>query len=171
MKIRVIDGDISIVKADALITAINSGASVAGSVDFAVYRRNTHYHTMLQEAIETKPLAELSTFVATAPVRTRLAFGDIVFVIDDTSHPLRRVVSAGLTGAHAAEKQRVCMPVMRSGAALGRRENTIKQVVNEIGIGIRMFRDETKRPAIKDLTIVTYDDPDTLALLRRNLRV
>src|SRR3990167_1163934 len=110
--ISVVSGDIARVKADALITAINSGGAWFGGIDGVISRAaGDLFHAQAGAAM---PLTDGQTVVAHSNGRAHKgAFTNVVFVVDDLRRPLREVVQSGLRAAADAGAQSVSLPTIR----------------------------------------------------------
>jgi len=165
MKISVCSGDITRVKADALITAINSGGMWFGGIDGVVQRAAGNlFHAQAQRAM---PLTDGQTVVAKhGKAAHDAAFADVVFVVDDLQQPLRNVVHAGLKAASDAGFKSVSLPTIRMGVMLGAVEKSKQEAINEMAAGIAKFRKEHS-DGLNQITFVVYNDAETESLLRR----
>lgn len=115
MKVSVIDGDVTAVPAQVLITAINSGGMWFGGIDGVIMRTaGAQFHGQAAEALRRADRSA-KTIVAKQLGWYHGRFADVIFVIDDLDEPLNVVVRRGLTAASDAGYQTVSMPLIRFG--------------------------------------------------------
>lgn len=159
MKFNVVPGDISQVKADALITAINSGGMWAGGIDGVIGRNaGTLFHS---QAAEKLPLTQGQTVNAKGGPSNRASFSNVVFVIDDLQGPLSDVIFNGLMAADEAGYKSVTLPAIRMGVMRGVVEKTIPEAVRQILDGIQRFdRKDDFKPTLQEITFVIYGDEE-----------
>ena len=116
-KIYAVEGDITQIPADALMTAINSGGLWFGGIDGAIQRvAGNMYHN---QASQAAPLNNLQTVVARGSGKHKGKFRDVVFVIDDLKSPLDKVVYAGLEAASNEGYTSLLVPTIRMGVMAG----------------------------------------------------
>jgi O-acetyl-ADP-ribose deacetylase (regulator of RNase III) len=164
-EVHVIEGDIAEVRADALITAINSGGEWHGGIDGVIRRcAGEMFH---EQARQQLPFGRRGVIIAQKRANHIGAFTNVVFVGDDLQFGLRHVVSAGLRGANEEGYETVSMPAIRTGVMLGAYEKTVESTVGQIALGMRDFfgHDDTRRLRIKKITVVTYRDPSVYKAL------
>lgn len=167
MEIEIQSGDITRVKTDALITAINSGGMWFGGIDGVIQRVvGNLFHRQAQQAM---PLTDGQTVVADhGSAAHTAAFANVVFVVDDLKRPLRDIIYAGLKAASNAGYKSVSLPTIRMGVMLGAVEKSKQEAVSEMAEGVRKFRDE-RSYGLDQITFVVYGDSETESLLRRAL--
>ena len=168
MKINVITGDITQVRSDALITAINSGGMWFGGIDGAIMGvAGNLFH---QQAKASLPLSHGDTVLALSNgVKHRGEFSNVVFVIDDLTGALSDIIRNGLEAASNAKFKSVTLPTIRMGVMLGVVEKTREQAVDEMVKGVKRFLKWFPNTTIECITFVVYVDPDTLDLLKHKL--
>jgi O-acetyl-ADP-ribose deacetylase (regulator of RNase III) len=155
--VEILSGDISRMKADALITPVNSGGMWFGALDGVIQRAGgNQFH---KQAMAAMPLVDGQTVVAQKLVEHKGAFGPVVFVVDDLQKPLRDVVSAGLKAADEAGFKSVSLPAMRTGVMMGVVEKTAQATVDEMAAGVRAFA-EAGPKSIKNIKFGVYNNPD-----------
>lgn len=161
-QVKVVSGDIAQVNADALITAIRIDGSwcsnlQCGCIDSVIQRAaGKQFHEQIATATL---LSGGQTIVARNDGPTHGgAFANVVFVVDDYSQPLRRVIYSALAAASDAGLRTVSLPMIRMGAALGLVEATVDEVINEVAQGTKTFLAEYET-AIENITFVVYRDP------------
>ena len=166
-KVVAIAGDIGVVKADALITAINSGGLWFGGVDQVISSRaGNRFHQQVANLLPN--LKHLDTVVAKKTRKHRGAFGDVIFVIDDLEGPLSKIILAGLAAADLAGYKKVTLPAIRTGVMLGQIEKNIQQTVTESIRGIKKFLRVNKNS--EKITFVIYDSPIILGEFKKQLQ-
>lgn len=167
VSVSVVSGDIAQVKADALITAINSGGAWFGGIDGVIMRAaGDLFHRWAASAV---PLTDGETIVARSNGQVhRGAFTNVVFVVDDLKRSITEVIYAGLEAADKAGFASVTLPTIRMGVMLGVVEKSAEEAVVGMGVAIRNF---LKRgpTSIKTITFVVYNDPKTQAMLQKAL--
>lgn len=159
LKFNVIPGDISQVKADALITAINPDGEWKGGID-DVIRRNagTLFHS---QAAEKLPLKQGQTVNAKGGPSNRASFSNVVFVIDGPQGSLSDVIFNGLMAADEAGYKSVTLPAIRMGVMRGVVEKTIPEAVWQIIDGIQRFdKKDDFKPTLQEVTFVIYGDEE-----------
>lgn len=165
MDITIVDGDITAVAADSLITALNSIGRWRGGIDNAIRRvASTQYHAQAAQALRNDPNIEV--IIATPASAHRGAFRDVVFVIDDLfGISLREVIIRGLRGAEEAGHKTVTMPAIRLGATLpfgGSVEEKVRETVAAL-------LEHASGSRLKSVTLVIYDDRGLSTQFRREL--
>ncbi len=121
-KIYAVEGDITQIPADALMTAINSGGLWFGGIDGAIQRvAGDLYHSQVTQA---SSLRDLQTVVARGGARPdrKIGFRDVIFVVDDLESSLDKVVYAGLETANNEGYKSLLIPTIRMGVMAGVRE-------------------------------------------------
>lgn len=158
--IAVQDGDITKIRADAILTAINSGGMWFGGIDGAIQRvAGGLYHSQAQQAM---PLYDLQTVVAKGN-RTRHYgfFDDVVFIVDELASPLDQVLYNGLEASHNEAYKNILVPTMRMGVMAGVRESP-EEAVQKMGEGLKRFMDNyAHKIRLEDITFVVYNDAQT----------
>lgn len=157
-EIYVVSGDISRVKADALITAINSGGAWFGGIDGVIKRSaGNFFHG---QAAKQMPLRNEQTVVALShSTKPEMTFDNVVFVVDDLQSPLRNIVYNGLRAAAEAGFKTVSLPTIRMGVMLGMVEKTAAEAMQETSEGVHKFLKEFP-DALDRISFVVYNDPD-----------
>jgi O-acetyl-ADP-ribose deacetylase (regulator of RNase III) len=164
---QVTNGDISQVKADALITAINSGGMWFGGIDGVIQRSaGSMFHQQAQNAL---PLQHGQTVVAKGDAQHDGAFKNVVFVIDDLEGRLADVVYNGLKAASDAGFTSVTLPTIRMGVMLGAVEKSVDEAVDEMAEGVRRFKADYTDSALSDIKFVVYGDESVENKLREML--
>jgi O-acetyl-ADP-ribose deacetylase (regulator of RNase III) len=162
MKINTVLGDISRVKADGLITAINSGHAWFGGIDGVIQRvAGDMFHS---QAAAHGSLKQGVTVVAKKKAGTGILFEHVVFVVDDLEAKLREVVKAGLDAASTAGLKTVTLPTIRMGVMLGAVEKSRTEALQEMVEGIRLHQEAGS--TIETITFVIYNDQETLDELK-----
>lgn len=161
--VTVLSGDISAVKADGLITAINSGGMWFGGIDGVIMKSvGGQFHEQAKGAM---PLKDGQVVVARGGSGTvRAAFQNVIFVVDDLKQPLHNIVLAGLRAAEANGMKSVTLPTIRMGVMLGVVEKSVTEAIAEMSLGIDKFLGEYPESALR-ITFVVYNDAPTQRLL------
>jgi len=169
LEIKVVSGDIAQVKADALITAINMSGMWWGGIDDVIQRvAGNLFHN---QAARKMPLTEGQVVIAYGSINKGL-FTNVVFVVDELSKPLRRVVYAGLKAANEAGFKSVSLPTIRMGVMLGKVEKTKEKAVAEMVAGVELFKaNRGNNASLEEITFVVYNNTQTEALLRQGFNL
>lgn len=166
MEVRVLEGDIASIEADALITAINSGGMWFGGIDRVIADvAGDMFHS--QAAQRFIDLVDGATIVASATCPHSGRFDNVVFVVDDLQRPLHDIVMAGLRAADKAGFKSVTLPTIRMGVMLGAVENSTEEAVREMALGVKASVRSLKN--LESVTFVVYANPVTADLLRTAL--
>jgi len=163
--IKIVEGDITRVKAEALITAINSGGLWFGGIDGAIQRAagNT-YHSQ----VAAQDLSDLMTVVAKGTSEGHQGeFDNVVFVVDDLQSSLNQVVFKGLEAAGNAGFKSVTIPAIRTGVMLGAREKSLKEVADKFHLGVENYLEAHPNTSLREITFVIYNNSGFLELLRK----
>jgi O-acetyl-ADP-ribose deacetylase (regulator of RNase III) len=169
VSVSVVSGDIARVKADALITAINSGGMWFGGIDGVIMRAAGNcFH---QQAKRAMPLTDGQTVVTYDNGRAHNgAFTNVVFVVDDLKRPLHEIVYNGLRSASDAGFKSVSLPTIRMGVMLGLIETSVNEGVGEMAKGVKKFIVESPDTSLKSITFVVYNDNNVHSLLQKALK-
>lgn len=168
MKTHVIEGDISKVKADALITAINSGGMWFGGIDGVINRSAGNlFHS---QAAAASPLRHGQVINAKGNIANQAAFANVVFVIDDLQGPLSEIIYNGLAGASKAGYRTVTLPTIRMGVMLGTVEKTVGEATRQMAEGVHRFLADEPNTSIEDVTFVVFRDTAIASALRSDLQ-
>lgn len=160
--INLVEGDIAQVKADALVTAINSGGAWFGGIDGVIQRAaGPMFHAQAHAAL---PLSHTQTVVARKRAPHRGQFGDVVFVIDDLEGPLSAVIIAALTAADEVGYKSISLPAIRTGVMLGAVEKDAATAAREIATGIESFA-VGHTNTLQEMTIVVYNSKEVFDAL------
>lgn len=156
-KISVVNGDITKMKSDALVTAINSGGLWFGGIDSAIQRVvGNMYHA---QAAAKMPLKNLQTVIAGGNGASRAAFRDVVFVVDDLQSPLNEVVYAGLQASNNEGYKMITVPTIRMGVMNGVVEKTPEEAIAKMTLGVHDFlNDYARKTSLENLNFVVYND-------------
>ena len=159
--IQIVDGDITQIPTDAIMTAINSGGMWFGGVDCAIMSTaGGLYH---DQAYTNMPLKDLDVVVAKGNKNYHNGqFNDVVFVVDDLQSPLDRVIYQGLEAAHNESYSAIVLPTVRMGVMSGVVEKTPREAVERLAEGVERFMSTYgQETSLQDLTIVTFRDLDS----------
>ena len=169
MKVKIVSGDISKVKADALMTAINSGGAWFGGIDGVIQGcAGGLFHG---QASAAAPLKHGQTIVAMCDggKSHKGRFTNVVFIVDDLKGKLNEIIFNGLVAAADANFASVSLPTIRMGVMLGVVEKSKEEAVGEMVKGINRFLKAKPDSSIKELTFVVYNDPEILGIAQRLL--
>ncbi|MEK7497198.1 MAG: hypothetical protein AAB657_04855 [Patescibacteria group bacterium] len=166
--VLVISGDISQIKADALITAINSEGMWYGGIDGVINKvAGNIFH---QQAADKMPLKNEDTVVAKSNNQQHYgAFTNVIFVIDDLKSPLHTIIYKGLMAAHTSGFKTVTLPTIRMGVMLGVVEKTMQEAIDEMVEGVKSFL-ELVPDELEQITFVVYNDPKVQHMLDNALK-
>lgn len=168
MKTHVIEGDVSKVQADALITAINSGGMWLGGIDNVINRfAGNLFHS---QAAAAMPLHHGQVIDAKGDDTNRAAFTNVVFVVDDLQGPLNEIIYNGLAGASVAGYRNIVLPTIRVGVMLGAVEKTVGEATRQMAEGVRRFMIDEPNTSIEDITFVVFRDTAVARALRSDLQ-
>jgi len=154
--IKVVQGDITQISADALITAINSGGLWFGGIDEAIQKvaGNMYHHQAAQYTLKN-----LQTIVARGTKEHSGKFKDVVFVVDDLESPLNKIIYAGLERANNEGYQNILLPAIRMGVMAGTIEKTPQEATEEIALGLKNFLGKySKKTKLEDIKFVVYNN-------------
>ena len=169
IKIMRISGDITLVRADAIITAVNSGRLWCGGIDGAIQRvAGMTYHNVAAK----EELSDLKVIVVRGDHNNHKGkFDSVVFVVDDLRSELRNVIAIGLNEADLSGFETISIPAIRTGVMLGAVEKSLEQVVDEYIMGIKRYVSRKivkgQTPGIKELVFVTYNNPELEEILSK----
>lgn len=157
LTINLVEGDIAAIKADALLTAINSGGAWFGGIDGVIQRAaGQMFHNQASRAL---PLKHSNTVVAKKQGAHRGQFEDVVFVIDDLEGPLNAIIISALTAASKAGYKKISLPAIRTGVMLGAVEKNTEETAYQTVIGFETFA-ATHTGSLTEATLVVYNQPD-----------
>jgi O-acetyl-ADP-ribose deacetylase (regulator of RNase III) len=157
----VIEGDITQVKADALITAINSGGLWYGGIDGAIQRvSGKMFHN---QAANQMPLHDGQVVFAPATLLHNGRFDNVIFVVDELVQPVHRFVRAALDEAESRSLEVISIPTLRTGVMAGNYE-TREQAVVWLAIAVAEFV-RTKPSNVREINIVVYNNTEDKDLL------
>jgi O-acetyl-ADP-ribose deacetylase (regulator of RNase III) len=168
-RILVLDGDITMIKADAIITAVNSGGMWFGGIDYAIRRAaGRHFHELLAVKARRMPLRDLDVHAIYGLTKCEDRFSNVIFVVDDLKSPLEKVILAGLSEANAQGFKSVLLPAIRMGVMLGAVEKTPEEAIQEMVKGVEEFlAKQGKETSLEEITFVIYNDPALSQKLRK----
>ncbi len=151
-KVSVVNGDISKVKSDSLITAVNSRKMWYGGIDGVIQRsRGMDFHSILANSGEL--IDGKSVFVA--GLAQSDSFSNVIFVIDDLTLKLHEIVLSGLKTADRNKQEVVTLPAIRMGVMSGIIEKTEDEAIAEMAQGVITFINSC--PAyVKEIIFVVY---------------
>jgi len=166
-----VQGDITQISTDAIMTAINSGGLWFGGIDRAIQGvAGDYYHS---QAAAQMPLKDLQTIVAKGGdyYQNRGKFKDVIFVVDDLRHPVDDIVCAGLDSAHKEGYKTLLIPAIRMGVMAGVVEKTPLETVSKIRKGVDRFMEKYNGTTkLENLVFVVYKDPDSIKQLEEGFK-
>lgn len=162
--VKVLQGDITQIPADGILTTVNSGGMWFGGVDGAIQRAaGGMYHGQLNP----ENLKDGQVIVAGKSGATKAQFKDVVFVVDDLRQPLKNLVYQGLKNADKAGLKSVNLPAFRTGVMAGAVESK-EEAIKATADAIRQFQAENPSN-LKDINIVVYRDAGVAQQFERAL--
>lgn len=166
LQVRIVSGDISKVKSDVLITAINSGGMWFGGIDGVINRvAGNMFH---EQAGDAMPLKHGNVVSAKSLGRKHKgAFENVIFVVDDLEGPLHQIIYNGLITASVDGYTSVTLPTIRMGVMLGVVEKSTDEAVSEMKKGVSDFIRDYPRTVLESIAFVVYDDEEVQAKLER----
>jgi len=166
--ICVVEGDITKIPADAIITSLSPDALFWDWPIDKVIRKvaGEHYHDQVK-----KKLFDLRTIVAKREKQKHLGkFDDVVFVIDELKSSLDKIIYAGLETANQQGYPRVLLPPIRIKQILAVEktpEETILRMRDGVYSFMNKYSDKTK---LENITFVIYEDCETAERLSSFLK-
>ncbi|VVB82814.1 Uncharacterised protein [uncultured archaeon] len=164
----VVEGDITKIPADAIITSLPPDAFLwDNSIDKVIRKAaGDHYHDQVK-----KKLFDLRTIVATRGKEKHPGrFDDIIFVIDESKSSLDKIIYAGLETATQQGYHKVLLPPMRM-KPVGAVEQTAEETILRMKDGVYSFMNEySKTTKLENITFVIYDDCETAERLASFLK-
>lgn len=163
--VEVLDGDITRVEADGLITAINSGGAWFGGIDGAIQRcagDTFHAKAAAERLVDGKAI-----FVPSS--NHSGSFRGVLFVVDDLQRPLRGIVTAALREAEEQQLRSVTLPTIRTGVMAGAYEPTVQAALDEMAHAVREF--VATSPQMERICFVVYNDAPSAHYLKRALQL
>lgn len=165
--INVIDGDIADVKAQALITAINSSGLWFGGIDGVIMKAaGGMFHGQAQAAM---PLHDGDIVYARKTQPHRGSFDDVLFVVDELQVKAYSIVSNALRSAAQRRIKSVSIAPIRTGVMAGvfePRDVALKQ----FALAIRDFIDDDAS-SIDEITTVIYHNREDYEFLLREFNL
>ena len=169
-----VKGDISTVKADAMITSVNPGGAWWGAIDNLIdvacgapkYSSSNQFHNQIREFAASRGLEQGTVIVAKKRSTHAASFGDVIFVVDQPSGPLRNVVYAGLQAAGEAGYTSVSLPAIRCNVMLGVVEKDAKEAVAELLKGVTNYFADYPESSISNTIFVIYSSGEVFNLLQ-----
>lgn len=160
--VNVVDGDITQIEADALITAINSGGMWFGGLDGAIQRSSgSMFHAQAQAAM---PLTDGQVVYAPEQGSHNGKYGAVLFIVDDLQKPLYDLITIALGAAANHEFMSVNIPTIRTGVMAGAYEPR-SQALSDLARAINDFVE--KHPnKLDEINIVVYSNESDRMFLR-----
>lgn len=165
-KVNVVDRDITRVKADALITVINSGGLWLGGIDGAIQRvSGDMFHN---QASAKMPLCDGQVLFAPATRFHSGRFDSVIFVIDDLKQPVSNLLIAALDEAEARSLTTVSLPTLRTGVMAGVHE-TRREALVGLTQAIKDFVIANPQSSVKEINVVVYSNYRDVTFLKTAL--
>jgi O-acetyl-ADP-ribose deacetylase (regulator of RNase III) len=160
--VNVVDGDITQIKTDAVITAINPTGMWFGGLDAAIQRSSGYmFHGQAQAAM---PLSDGQVVYAPDQHLHNGKFGAVLFVVDGLEQPLYDLVTLALEAAVKHELLSVNIPSIRTGVMAGvyePRTQALSDLARAVGDFVR------KHPGkLDEINIVVYNSEGDRMFLR-----
>lgn len=153
-KVNVVDGDITQIKTDALITAINSGGLWWGGIDGAIQRVSGNmFH---KQASAQMPLHDGQVVFAPATLLHNGRFDNVIFVVDELQRSVDQLVRAALDEAEARSLTTVNIPTLRTGVMAGAYE-THGEALGGLVLAIDEFV-RTNPSHVQQINVVVYNN-------------
>jgi len=160
--VNVVNTDITQLRADALVTAINPLGSWRGGLDRAI--RSVSGGMFHDQAEAAMPLTDGQVVYAPESEPHKGKFAAVLFVVDGLEKPLYEIVTIALNDAAERRLQIVSIPVIRTGFMVGRFEQK-SQALGELARAINDF--VKKGPAVGVINVVVYgSEADRMTLFR-----
>lgn len=169
MKVNIVSGDISALRSEAIITAINySPLFWCGMVDGVIIRlAGKVFHIQLMNNLED--LSDGQAFLAKGLEDSELNFSNVIFVIDELNYSLHEIILAGLQEAEKNHLKTVSIPAIRMGVMLGEVEKTEEEVIEQMAMAIKLFL--SSNPVfVKEINFVIYNNQEFMEKLDSGLR-
>jgi O-acetyl-ADP-ribose deacetylase (regulator of RNase III) len=167
--IYVVQGDITRVPADAIMTAINSYGNWFGGIDYAIQKiAGDMYHA---QATAEMPLKDGQVVIAKGnKSKHRGNFNDVVFVVDSLKQSLDKIIYKGLNASNKQGYQSIALPAIRTGVAAGFVEKTSEEAINKMGEGIaRFMTNNSKSIKLENIQFVIHNDKEMQRLMEDRL--
>lgn len=168
MKVSIVEGDITQVKADALITAISSEgewrhtlfdvkSDFPDGIDGAIMRcADNQFH--LQAHVELEAHEDPVIITAVKQQDHNGLFGDVMFMVDNFTFELGALLSLALSQAVKKGYKTVTVPALRFDALNG--DNvTYEKTLEQIASAIHWHNDREPYPSMESVTFVIENNP------------
>lgn len=166
MIITLLTGDVTKVKADAIVTTVNSSGLWFGALDEAI--RRTAGLSVHSELAKKLHVCNAGMSVK-CPAYADTTYSNVVFVIDDLNKDLWVPLYTALDISEFHRYETVAIPTVRRGVMKGIKEKTTDEYVKQFIKGIYEFIKDNPESAIKHIVIVVYDDSEVYDLLHKLL--
>jgi O-acetyl-ADP-ribose deacetylase (regulator of RNase III) len=169
-----IKGNITTVQADAMITSVNPGGAWWGAIDDLIGRvcgtnsnRNQFHDQIIDFANRHGGRLNQGDVIVAKKVKSHTgSFGNVIFVVDAPSGPLRNVVYAALQAAGEAGYTSVSLPAIRCNVMLGVVEKDAKEAVAELLYGVINYFANYPESSISNTIFVIYSSGEVFNLLQ-----
>jgi hypothetical protein len=156
VSVKVLSGNITQVKADALITTIRPDGSLIDLIDDELKENTEHvFHDM----VAGMSLRNLEAVTISAPRRHHGEFEHVIFVPHTPQVELHKVVMAGLCEAEVRRINSVVLPVIRNGLEV--RPNDARDTVLAIATFVE------SRPSFVGIISIVTNSPRAQQYLKR----
>ena len=161
------DGDITQVKADALISTIEVDALSSSGVDGAIhFVADDMFHDQIAANMPLRDGQVIATS-AKSKGHNNGRFDNVLFVVDELEQPVETLVAEALSEAERLSFETVSIPPLRTGSRAGVRETQTEALVG-LAIAIDEFV-RTKPSQVKEIVVVVYNEDAQKKLLMRTL--
>ncbi|MGM0509282.1 MAG: hypothetical protein ACQERZ_09015 [Fusobacteriota bacterium] len=158
---EIVRGDVCDVKAQALITAVDSGGLWCGQVDEAIRKGiGSYYHDGLinKMKVHNGPFWDGEVVIIEGDEENTPKFKDIIFVIDDFKKPLHEILEGAINKAIKTGYKKVILSAIRTGESFGKVEKSIEEVVNEVKESLKhIYRKHSGFPLDK-IKFIAYNN-------------
>jgi O-acetyl-ADP-ribose deacetylase (regulator of RNase III) len=158
LNINVISGDISKIKSDAIITAINGSGAWFGGIDNVI--RNTYgdyFHNKLLKNSDDYSFEDGKAFFISGEFQSANTFQNVIFVIDNLKKLLREIIFNGLLEADKQKLTSITIPTLRMGVMSRVVEETEDEALEEMRKGVQLFKSYTPY-FTKNITFVVHEN-------------
>ena len=164
-KVTVVNGDITQIKADALIAAINPRGMWSGGIDDAIQRVSDNM--LHNQAAEKMPLKDGQVVFAPATLPYNGRFDNVIFVVDELQRPVEQLVKAALDEAEARSLATISIPTLRTGVVASAYETHGETLA---GLVIAIIKFVSTNPShVQEINIIVYNNDVDKRVLERIL--
>ncbi len=150
--VEVLQGDITGVKSDAVLTTVQEKHLCAGGVNHVINQANGCFAAALAKGPDLKDGdVHLIKSDGKGPIE------NVLFVADKYERPISDVVYDGLKAADAKGLESVSVPALRTGSVFGAVERSYNEITGGIRDGVERFLAQS-RAHLKRISFVVYND-------------